>query len=123
MSIGLTYLPLAEQTISSLERWSQLTALNLPTFYDQILPYLDDFLRLSHDQGENVNVRAIISSLQEKTRLNSKSKHALPTRMLKKTKQIKHVCFLLIPKNHIVLFICFYSYSKIVIFVEFNFVF
>lgn len=123
MSIGLTYLPLAEQTISSLERWSQSTALNLPTFYDQILPYLDDFLRLSHDQGENVNVRAIISSLQEKTRLNSKSKHALPTRMLKKTKQIKHVCFLLIPKNHIVLFICFYSYSKIVIFVEFNFVF
>jgi hypothetical protein len=93
LSIGLTYLPLAEQTINSLERWSQSTALNLPNFYDQILPYLDDFLRLSHDQGDDVNVRAIVSSLQEKTRINSKSKHVLPTRMLKKTKQIKHVYF------------------------------
>ncbi|CAF1236923.1 unnamed protein product [Rotaria sordida] len=91
LSIGLTYLPLAEQTINSLERWSQSTALNLSNFYDQILPYLDDFLRLSHDQGEDVNVRAIISSLQEKTRLNSKTKHVLPTRMLKKAKQIKHL--------------------------------
>lgn len=53
MSIGLTYLPLAEQTINSLKRWSQSTALNLPNFYDQILPYLDDFLRLSHDQGKH----------------------------------------------------------------------
>jgi hypothetical protein len=52
LNIGLTYLPLAEQTIHSLERWSQSTALNLPNFYDQILPYLDDFLRLSHDQGK-----------------------------------------------------------------------
>ncbi|CAF1316968.1 unnamed protein product [Adineta steineri] len=91
LSIGLTYLPLAEQTINSLERWSQSTSLNLPNFYDQILPYLDDFLRLSHDQGEDVNVRAIVSALQEKTRLNSKSKHVLPTRMMKKTKQIKHL--------------------------------
>ncbi|CAF4534865.1 unnamed protein product, partial [Rotaria sp. Silwood2] len=91
LNIGLTYLPLAEQTINSLERWSQSTALNLSNYYDQILPFLDDFLRLSHDQGEDVNVRAIISSLQEKTRLNSKSKHVLPTRMLKKTKHIKHL--------------------------------
>ncbi len=42
--------------------------------------------------GEDVNVRAIVSALQEKTRLNSKSRNVLPTRMLKKTKQIKHVC-------------------------------
>ena len=41
--------------------------------------------------GDDVNVRAVVSSLQEKTRFNSKSKHVLPTRMLKKTKQIKHV--------------------------------
>jgi hypothetical protein len=53
LSIGLTYLPLAEQTINSLERWSQSTLLNLSNFYDQILPYLDDFLRLSSDQGKN----------------------------------------------------------------------
>lgn len=91
MSIGLTYLPLAEQTINSLERWSQSTRLNLSNFYDQILPYLDDFLRLSSEQGDDVHVRAVVSSLQEKTRLNKKSKHLLPTRMLKKTKQIKHV--------------------------------
>ncbi|CAF5180028.1 unnamed protein product, partial [Rotaria magnacalcarata] len=50
LSIGLTYLPLAEQTINSLERWSQSTSLNLSNYYDQILPYLDDFLRLSYDQ-------------------------------------------------------------------------
>ncbi|CAF0848203.1 unnamed protein product, partial [Adineta ricciae] len=91
LNIGLTYLPLAEQTINSLERWSQSTSLNLPNFYNQILPHLDDFLRLSHDQGDDVNVRAIISSLQEKTRLNSKSRTILPTRMLKKAKQIKHL--------------------------------
>ncbi|CAF1029633.1 unnamed protein product [Rotaria sordida] len=91
LSIGLSYLPLAEQTINSLERWSQSTSLNLPNFYNQILPYLDDFLRLSYDQGDDVNVRAIVSSLQEKTRLSSKTKRVLPTRMLKKTKQIKHL--------------------------------
>ncbi|CAF3651048.1 unnamed protein product [Rotaria socialis] len=91
LSIGLTYLPLAEQTINSLERWSQSTSLNLSNYYDQILPYLDDFLRLSHDQGDDVNVRAIISTLQEKTRMSSRSKHVLPTRMLKKAKQIKHL--------------------------------
>lgn len=51
LRIGLSYLPLAEQTITSLERWSQSLSLNLPTFYDEILPYLDDFLRLSHDHG------------------------------------------------------------------------
>ncbi|CAF4529661.1 unnamed protein product [Rotaria magnacalcarata] len=91
LSIGLTYLPLAEQTINSLERWSQSTSLNLPNFYSQILPYLDDFLRLSYDQGDDANVRAVVSSLQEKTRLSSKGKRVLPTRMLKKTKQIKHL--------------------------------
>lgn len=91
LNIGLTYLPLAEQTINSLERWSQSTALNLPNYYDQILPYLDDFLRLSHDQNDNVHVRAIVSSLQEKTRSNTRTRTFLPTRMLKKTKQIKHV--------------------------------
>ncbi|CAF4915020.1 unnamed protein product, partial [Rotaria sp. Silwood1] len=91
LSIGLTYLPLAEQTINSLERWSKSISLNLPNFYNQILPYLDDFLRLSYDQGDDVNVRAVVSSLQEKTRLNSKTKRVLPTRMLKKTKQIKHL--------------------------------
>ncbi|CAF4642204.1 unnamed protein product, partial [Rotaria magnacalcarata] len=63
LNLGLTYLPLSEQTINSLERWSR----------------------------DDVNVRAVVSSLQEKTRFNSKSKHALPTRMLKKTKQIKHL--------------------------------
>ncbi|CAF1189299.1 unnamed protein product, partial [Adineta ricciae] len=91
LQLGLTYLPLAEQTVNSLERWSQSTSLNLPNFYDQILPYLDDYLRLSQDQGDDVNVRAIVSSLQEKTRLKSRGKHVLPTRMLKKTKQIKHL--------------------------------
>ena len=112
LSIGLAYLPLAEQTISSLERWSRSKTLNLANFYDQILPYLDDFLRLSYDQGrcnepksvfkffsslsrsgDDVNVRAVVSNLQEKTRLHSKSRHLLPTRMMKKTKQIKHVYF------------------------------
>ena len=108
LSIGLTYLPLAEQTIDSLERWSRSTSLNLPNFYDQILPYLDDFLRLSHDQGktegyhppnpihilgDDVNVRGVVSTLQEKARVHSRSKHVLPTRMMKKSKQIKHVCF------------------------------
>ncbi|CAF2140320.1 unnamed protein product [Rotaria magnacalcarata] len=63
LNLGLTYLPLSEPTINSLERWSR----------------------------DDVNVRAVVSSLQEKTRFNSKSKHALPTRMLKKTKQIKHL--------------------------------
>ena len=53
---------------------------------------LDIFILLFVDySGDDVNVRAIVSSLQEKTRLNSKSKNMLPTRMLKKTKQIKHV--------------------------------
>ncbi|UJR22353.1 hypothetical protein I4U23_025415 [Adineta vaga] len=91
LHLGLTYLPLAEQTIHSLERWSQSTSLNLPDFYNQILPYLDDYLRLSQDQGDDVNVRAVVSSLQEKTRFKSRGKRVLPTRMLKKTKQIKHL--------------------------------
>jgi hypothetical protein len=54
--MGLTYLPLAEQTINSLERWSQSTSLNLPNFYNEILPYLDDFLRLSSEQGKQQTV-------------------------------------------------------------------
>ncbi|CAF1392236.1 unnamed protein product [Adineta steineri] len=91
LSIGLNYLPLAEQTINSLERWSQSKSLNLANFYNQILPYLDDFLRLSYDQGDDVNVRAVVSTLQEKTRSSAKSKRVLPTRMLKKSKQIKHL--------------------------------
>jgi hypothetical protein len=53
-------------------------------------------LKISIILGDDVNVRAVVSSLQEKTRLHSKSKHILPTRMLKKTKQIKHVNL----KNH-----------------------
>jgi hypothetical protein len=44
--------------------------------------------------GDDVNVQAIVSSLQEKTRLKSKSKRLLPTRMLRKTNQIKHVCYI-----------------------------
>ena len=87
----MTYFPLAEQTINSLERWGQSTQLNLSNFYDQILPYLDDFLRLSPDQTDDIHVRSVVSSLQEKTRLNKHTKRLLPTRMLKRTKQIKHV--------------------------------
>ena len=87
----MTYLPLAEQRINSLERWGQSTQLNLSNFYDQILPYLDDFLRLSPDQTDDIHVRSVVSSLQEKTRLNKHTKRLLPTRMLKRTKQIKHV--------------------------------
>ncbi|CAF1375923.1 unnamed protein product [Rotaria magnacalcarata] len=47
LNLGLTYLPLSEPTINSLERWSRSTSLNLPNFYNPILSYLDDFLRLS----------------------------------------------------------------------------
>ena len=56
LSLGLTYLPLAEQTIHSLERWSRSSSINLSNFYDQILPCLDDFLRLSHEQGNSTIV-------------------------------------------------------------------
>ena len=57
------------------------------------------FVYLLNISGEDVNVRAIVSSLQETTRVNSKSKHVLPTRMLKKTKQIKHVCMFIFLKT------------------------
>jgi hypothetical protein len=50
-------------------------------------------MKLRFILGDDVNVRAVVSSLQEKTRLHSRSKHVLPTRMMKKTKQIKHVDF------------------------------
>jgi len=60
--------------------------------YLQIKVKIDKIIiKLSVILGDDVNVRAVVSTLQEKTRLHSKSKHILPTRMLKKTKQIKHV--------------------------------
>ncbi|CAF1574904.1 unnamed protein product, partial [Didymodactylos carnosus] len=40
---------------------------------------------------EDVNVRAIVSTLQEQNRTSTRTKTILPTRMLKKTKQIKHL--------------------------------
>lgn len=77
-----------------------------------------------YHSGDDVNVRAVVSNLQEKTRLHSKSRHLLPTRMMKKTKQIKHVRVFSLHHQIIKLDPSFYfSYSKIVIFVVFNFVF
>ena len=91
LTIGLTYLPLAEQTVTSFDRWSRSSTLKFEQFYDEILPFLDDFLRLSSDQLNDVNIRTIVSALQERTRTKSKSQNVLPTRMMKKTKQIRHL--------------------------------
>ncbi|CAF4645721.1 unnamed protein product, partial [Didymodactylos carnosus] len=50
LDMDLSYLPLAEQVIDSLERWSKSSSLTLTSYYEQLLPYFDDFLRLSHHQ-------------------------------------------------------------------------
>ncbi|KAL4240201.1 hypothetical protein ACF0H5_000995 [Mactra antiquata] len=81
LTIGLSYLPLALIAMDALEFWSSsLPKHVMLPFYDDILPYLDNYLKTTNQGSEEVSVDSTVSMYKKKS---GRGRQKLSVRLIK----------------------------------------